>query len=131
MNPRLKLSPLEAAQALGVSRQCVYDSINGGLLRARKVSPRRIVIDAEDLEEYLANSVVPPRAGDWYLVWREHTGKKTSSLLTEWLTPKEFAALPQDTIDRASGIVRFRVGVRPQIVKLRSEDLTTLSTGSK
>lgn len=58
---RQKLSPTEVSQELGIPRTTVYDIVKRGLLLARKISPRRIIVDREDLEKFLASTVITPR----------------------------------------------------------------------
>ena len=62
MDPRQKLSPRDVSQELGIPRTTVYDLLAAGLLPASKVSPRRIVIEREDLERYKAQAVIVPKA---------------------------------------------------------------------
>lgn len=48
------LSPREVAELLGVSRSFVYDQIAAGRLPHLRVGARRIVIEREQLERFLA-----------------------------------------------------------------------------
>ena len=140
MTPSSKLSPMEVSQALGVHRQTTYDLISKGTLPARKIG-KRLVVDREDLERFLASTVVTPEststvkglgiedpaAGNWFLVWREHATKRNF-----WFTPDEFSALPDAFINTADGVIRFSIGTsQGTVLKLRFADFTTLSTGSR
>ena len=59
--PKSKLSPKDISLELGVSRGAVYDMVNAGLLPARKVTPRRLVVERADLERYLTSTAVVPK----------------------------------------------------------------------
>lgn len=56
-----KLSPRQSGEELGLPRSTVYSLIARGLLPAKRVSPRRLVIERADLEAYLAAANVTPK----------------------------------------------------------------------
>ena len=143
MEPSPKLSPLEASEAIGVHRQTVYSLISKGTLPARKIG-KRLVVDREDLERFLASTVVTPestsvvkepeREGpktcDWFLVCRD---RKTKGNF--WFTSDELSALPQAQTPvcttEGEDAVNFHVGPRSEFMKLRYLGFTTQPTGSK
>lgn len=59
--PRLALSVVEAAQAIGVSERCLWGLISAGELPACRVG-RRTLIRVTDLDAFLAARVVPVTA---------------------------------------------------------------------
>ena len=57
--PKDEVTPLEAAKLLRASRSTVYRLLELGFLKARQPSPRKILVDAGSLNQFMEKSCDP------------------------------------------------------------------------
>lgn len=57
--PVSELTPLQAARALGISRSAVYQLVEAGRLKCRRPLPRKILISAEEIEQFRRSTEDP------------------------------------------------------------------------
>lgn len=63
LDPRLAVSPAEAARLAGIGRTTLYEALGSGALRSLKIGKRRL-ITIEALKEWLAAAESAEMGGD-------------------------------------------------------------------